>query len=101
MIDNNNIETFYDVYSDFDDGKYSLAMITEAYNNYKNEVGTTLDIDAWRGQISDYAVAKDNNGNYIYDETIAEAFHDVYLNGDNANIVSKYVVNVLKSKLEG
>lgn len=101
MIDNNNVETFYDIYSDFGDGKYSLEMITEAYNNYKNEVGTTLDIDAWRGQISNYAVAKDNNGDYIYDETIAEAFHDVYLNGDNANIVSKYVVNVLKSKLEG
>lgn len=101
MIDNNNIETFYDIYSDFGDGKYSLEMITEAYNNYKNEVGTTLDIDAWRGQISNYAVAKDNNGDYIYDETIAEAFHDVYLNGDNANVVSKYVVSVLKSKLEG
>lgn len=101
MIDNNNVETFYDIYSDFGDGKYSLEMITEAYNNYKDEVGTTLDIDAWRGQISNYAVAKDNNGNYIYDETIAEAFHDVYLNGDNANVVSKYVVNVLKSKLEG
>lgn len=101
MIDNNNVETFYDIYSDFGDGKYSLEMITEAYNNYKNEVGTTLDIDAWRGQISNYAVTKDNNGDYIYDETIAEAFHDVYLNSDNANIVSKCVVNVLKSKLEG
>lgn len=101
MIDNKNVETFYDIYSDFGNGKYSLEMITEAYNNYKNEVGTTLDIDAWRGQISNYAVAKDNNGDYIYDETIAEAFHDVYLNGDNANIISKYVVSVLKSKLEG
>lgn len=101
MIDNNNIETFYDIYSDYCDGNYSLEMITEAYNNYKNEIGTTLDIDAWRGQISNYAVAKNNKGDYIYDETIAEAFHDVYLNGDNANIVSKYVVSVLKSKLEG
>lgn len=101
MIDNNNVEVFYDVYRDFGDGKYSLKMIIEAYNNYKKEIGTTLDIDTWRGQISNYAVAKDNNGDYIYDETIAEAFHDVYLNGDNANMVSKYVVNVLKSKLEG
>lgn len=101
MIDNNNVETFYDIYSDFGYGNYSLEMITEAYNNYKKEIGTTLDIDTWRGQISAYAVAKDNKGNYIYDETIAEAFHDVYLNGNNANIVSRYVVRVLKSKLEG
>lgn len=100
MIDDNNIETFYSIYSDFASGDYSLEMIEEAYNNYKKDYETTLDIDTWRGQISNYAVAKDNNGKYIYDETIAEAFHDVYLNEDNANIVSKYVVNVLKSKLE-
>lgn len=101
IIDNNNIETLYEIYADFCEGTYSLEMITEAYNNYKNEIGTNLDIDTWRSQISAYAVAKDNNGNYIYDETIAEAFHDVYLNEDQANTVSKYVVNVLKSKLEG
>lgn len=101
MINDNNDEKFYDVYNDFAKGTYSFVMITEAYNKYKSEVGTTLDIDTWRGQISNYALAKDKNGEYIYDETIAEAFHDVYLNGDNANLVSKYVTNVLKSKLEG
>ena len=101
MIDDNNDEKFYDIYNDFTEGTHSFMMITEAYNKYKSEVGTTLDIDTWRGQISNYALAKDKNGEYIYDETIAEAFHDVYLNGDNANLVSKYVTNVLKSKLEG
>ena len=35
------------------------------------------------------------------DETIAEAFHDVYLNENNAKDASKYIVNVLKQKLEG
>ena len=37
----------------------------------------------------------------IYDETIAEAFHDVYLNGDNATPASIYIVRVLKQKLNG
>lgn len=101
MIDNGNIETFYDIYSDFASGEFSLQMITEAYENYKKEIGTTLSIDYWRAQISSYAIAKDNNGDYIYDETIAEAFHDVYLNGENSKDVSKYVVDVLKKKLEG
>ena len=36
----------------------------------------------------------------IYDETIAEAFHDVYLNKDNAKDASKYIVSILKKKLE-
>lgn len=101
MIDDTNINPFYMIYSDFNSGNHSLSMITEAYNNYKKDIGTTLTLDEWRAQISAYAVAKNNSGEYIYDETIAEAFHDVYINGKNANNVSKYVVDVLKSKLEG
>ena len=57
-------------------------------------------LDEWRGTISQYALAKDNSGAYIYDETIAESFHDVYLNGDNAKDASKYIYTVLKSELE-
>ena len=55
--------------------------------------------DDFRSSISGYAMAKDNSGNYIYDETIAEAFHDVYINGDLAKPASNYIVKVLISKL--
>ena len=65
----------------------------------KKENDTTESFDEWRGNISEYALAKDNEGNYIYDETIAEAFHDIYLNGNNANEESKYIVDVLKEKI--
>ena len=81
-------------------GEFSLLMIEEAYNNYKKDTNTTLTIDEWRATISNYAVARDQNGEYIYDETIAEAFHDVYLNGDNAKEASKYIISVLKKHLE-
>lgn len=101
LIDNNNINTFYKLYDDFAKGGYSYKIIEEAYNNYKNDTNTLLSIDEWRGTISDYALAQDNSGNYIYDETIAEAFHDIYLNDSNAQDASKYIVNVLKQKLEG
>jgi hypothetical protein len=101
LIDSSNVSTFYKVYNDFVDGNYSLEMITEAYNNYKKDTNTTLSFDEFRGTISGYALAKDNSGEYIYDETIAEAFHDVYLNGNQASDASKYIVEVLKSKLEG
>ena len=100
LIDNNNINDLYEVAYDFSDGDFSLAMIEEAFENYKKDVGTTLSLDEWRATISNYAVAKDNSGNYIYDETIAEAFHDVYLNDTNAKDASKYIVAVLKEKLE-
>ena len=59
-----------------------------------------MTLDEWRGTISKYALAKNNRGEYIYDETIAESFHDVYLNKNNASDASKYVVEVLKKKLE-
>ena len=58
-----------------------------------------IGFDEWRATISKYAVTKDNSGKYLYDETIAESFHDVYVNGDNAVDASKYIVAVLKSRL--
>ena len=99
LINNNSIETFYNLQVDFRDGNYSLAMIKEAYENYINDTNSLISLDEWRGTISKYALAKDNSGKYIYDETIAEAFHDVYLNSDNAKDASKYIVKVLKEKL--
>ncbi len=100
LVDSNNLNTFYDIYSDFGKGDFSLQMINEAFDNYKKDTGLNMSLDEWRGTISKYALAKDNNGNYIWDETIAESFHDVYLNEDNAKDASKYIVAVLKSKLE-
>ena len=58
-----------------------------------------MGFDNFRASISSYAMAKDGTGNYIYDETIAEAFHDIYLNGNNAKPASRYIFAVLKSKL--
>lgn len=84
---------------DFNLGTHSKRMATEAYENYKAKTNTTMSFDEFRASISGYAVAKDANGNYIYDETIAEAFHDVYLNGDNAADASKEVVSVLEKYL--
>ena len=101
LIDSNNVNSFYKAFDDFGSGNFTLEMLKEAYNNYKNDTNTVLDFDEWRGTVSNYALAKDNNGNYIYDETMAEAFHDVYLNGDNASDASKYIVSVLKDKLKG
>lgn len=99
LIDGNSVEQFYKLKSDFGDGNYSLTMINEAYENYKKDTNTSMSLDEWRGTISKYALAKDNNGKYIYDETIAEAFHDMYLNNNNAKDASKYIVKVLKEKL--
>lgn len=99
LIDKNNLDEFYEVYTDFGKGNFSLKMIDEAYQNYKTKTNTDMTILKFRESISGYAVAKDANGEFIYDETIAEAFHDYYLNGKNASDASKEVVAVLKKYL--
>ena len=100
LIDDSNFNTLINLAHDFSDGKHSLNMLEEAYNNYKNDTGDNISFDDWRGTISKYALAKDDKGRYIYDETIAEAFHDVYLNSSNAKIASKYITDVLKERLK-
>ena len=99
IIHNSDGYIYQEIVTDFNRGDFSLSMIKEAYEKYKKEVGTTKSLDEWRSTISAYAMAKDKYGKYIYDETIAEAFHDVYLNGNNAADASRYIVAVLKSKL--
>ena len=89
----------YTVYGDFNEGNFSNQIIKEAYNEYTKTYGAAISYDAFRGSISTYALAKDENGEYIYDETIAEAFHDVYLNGSSAAPASTYIVNALKKYL--
>ena len=85
------------VYNDFNDGNFSYQIINEAYLIYKQSADSNLSFDEFRGTISKYAVAKDGNGEYIYDETIAEAFHDCYLNGEDAKLASKLIFSVLMS----
>ncbi len=87
------------IYNDFNDGDYSYTIINEAYLTYKRSNANTMSFDQFRASISKYAVTKDKNGNDIYDETIAEAFHDCYLNGDNAKLASKLIMDALKDHL--
>lgn len=88
-----------DVYNDFAVGDFSNKLVKKAYSNYMDNYNGTLSYDDFRGSISKYAIAKNNSGAYIYDETIAEAFHDCYLNGNNAKIASKLIVEELMNYL--
>ena len=91
--------TLYHIYDDFNEGNFSYKILNAAYEDYKLNYGNNMTFDQFRASISQYAMAKDSNGQYIYDETIAESFHDCYLNGNNAQIASKLIMNRLKSYL--
>ncbi len=101
LIGNDDMKFYNQIINDSINNIYTKEMLKEAYNNYQKDYDDDIRFDDWRGTISDYAVAKDSTtGEYIYDETIAEAFSDIYGNGDDAAIASKYVIDVLLEKLE-
>lgn len=95
VSDSNMLFTIYD---DFNAGDFSKKIITEAHRRYTAN-GNVISFDEFRALISQYAVVRDGEGNYVYDETIAEAFHDVYLNGEAASKASLLIMDVLKGYL--
>ena len=99
FVRTNMSATLLDVNKDFIAGNYSKMVIEQAYTDYQTNYGGTLGFDEFRASISKYAVAKNAQGLYIYDETIAEAYHDVYLNGDNAKLASRLIVEKLLTYL--
>lgn len=99
FVRTNLASKLYDINKDFLVGDYSKMLIERAYDKYLNNYNGTLSFDEFRGTISNYAVVRDSQGLYIYDETIAEAYHDVYLNGENANLASKLIFDELLAYL--
>jgi hypothetical protein len=95
-ITRDNEPGVYDLLVQFSSGEFSHKMIKEAHQNYMTKYNSSISELEFRSSISGYAVTKDKEGNYIYDETIAEAFSDWYTNKEQAAKASIEVVNVLK-----
>lgn len=101
LLTKKNYKAYSNLISDSNNGVFSQRMINEAFENYKKKNPSGFsDVTSFRSSISSYAVVTNSNGEYIYDETIAEAFHDYYLNGKNAKDASKEIMNVLKKYLK-
>jgi hypothetical protein len=99
FVRTDNAAKLHSVYDDFAVGNFSNMVIKKAYEKYQKDYNGTLSYDDFRGSISKYALAKNASGAYIYDETIAEAFHDCYLNGDSAQLASKLIMEALNEYL--
>ncbi len=99
MIKNSQKDEFMALTEESFNGTYSLSLLEEAYNKFLTTENSDIPFDLWRSTISSYAVVTDSYGAYIYDETIAEAFHDYYVNGDEAATASQYIMDVLREKV--
>ena len=100
LLTKKNYSSYSKLITDSNNGVFSKVIINEAYENYKKTDNEQYNnVDDFRATISEYAIVTNNNGEYIYDETVAEAFHDYYINQEKANPASKEIVKVLKKYL--
>ena len=102
LLSKNNYNRYKTLVDSWNRGEFSKKIISEAYNNYKkNYKNDNISEYDFKSSISEYAVATDGNGDFIYDETIAEAFHDYYLNGNKAKKASLEIIKVLRKYMNG
>ena len=94
-----NHELIETVLDEFNQGTHSQELVLEALRRYNQKNNEQLDVKSFAQKISQYASIENQNKNLIFDETIAEAIHDYYLHGENMNLVSKEIIEVIKSKL--
>lgn len=95
-----NFRVYIDVLKKYANSEFSSMIVKEAFNNYVAEI-EKITADEFRKNISGYANSFDEQGEVMYNETVAEAFHDYFLNGDGASEASLAVMNVLNSYIEG
>lgn len=101
LVKQGKFSAYNKLLSDYTSGKIAQDIIKEAYENYKNDTGNNISLIDFRSSISEYAVSVNESGEYIYDETIAEAMDDCYANGENASLASKYIIDVVKKEIKG
>lgn len=84
----------------FNDGTYSKQLVNEALLNFNLKYNMNYDIETFALTISNYAGAKDEKGNIIADEIIAEAIHDYYLHENSMKTTSAEIINIIKNRLQ-
>ena len=99
FVEESDVEKYAKVIQDWNSYAEPLSILKEAYQNYQKKYNDNVSFDEFRASISGYAMDTDAQGNPNYHETVAEAFHDYYTNGQNAAKASIEIYNVLKQRI--
>ena len=99
FITKDNNYKYEEVKELLNNGAYSKEIVELAVDGYNEKYGSSIDELEFALNISKYASQKDSNNNINYDEVIAEAVYDYYLNDDMASRCSLEIVNILKERL--
>ena len=99
FITKNNNYKYEEVKEVLNSGAYSKEIVEMAVDRYNEKYDKDIAIEEFIINISKYASQKDGNNNFNYDEVIAEAIYDYYLNDGTASKCSLEIVNILKERL--
>ena len=99
LVTKDNENQINNIINDFDSGNFALSIINNALNNYNDKYNKNISLEDFASSISNYAGHKDENNQILYNETIAEAIHDYYLNGNSCSQASYEIIKIITSKL--
>lgn len=98
LLKSRDFKNYSDILKTYTESSFSKKIVFEAFDNIKKEKELTL--EEFQENISGYAKTTDEYGQPLYNETIAEAFHDYYLNKDHAQKESLEIINILNKYIE-
>lgn len=99
LVTKNNYKEYQDIISILNNEAHSKELLEESLTNYNQKYHTNISLEEYAKDISNYAIQKNNKGNIIYDEVIAEAVHDYYLHDTSSSKSTIEIINVLKERL--
>ena len=99
LITKDNEQYINNLLKEYDSGIFSKKLLNDAVYNYNETNNNELTINDFAKMISKYANEKNDKGEIIADETIAEAIHDYYLHGSSCSEASLEIVKLIKAKL--
>ena len=99
FVDVNNEQMINDYMKMYDSGVFSKGIVDTAIDNYNQKYNMSVEPTEYASAISKYASITNQDGEIIFDETIAEAIHDYYLHGEDCNAQSYEIVSVILNRL--
>lgn len=98
LVTKDNIEDYQKIKSILDSQTYAKVLVETSLNNYNTNNNTTITEEEFIIQISNYASQK-INGEFNYDEVIAEAIHDYYLHEEKSSQCTIEIIKIIKERL--
>lgn len=98
LVTKDNAQDYQKIKNILDSQTYAKEIVKTSLNNYNTNNNTTITKEEFVSQISNYASQK-INGEFNYDEVIAEAIHDYYLHEEKSSQSTIEIIKIIKERL--